>query len=86
MSDRELSLDTKIMRSSAWAVLSYGGSTVLSLVATMVLARVLTPDDFGLIALTISLLSVVQLAQDSGIGAALVAYRGDIRRASASLR
>ena len=58
---------------------------LLSLVTTIVLARLLVPEDFGLVALTISLLAVVHLAQDSGLGAALVVYKGDLRHAAASV-
>ena len=43
-------LDTKIMRSSAWAVLGYGGTQALSLLTMLVLARLLVPDDFGVVA------------------------------------
>jgi O-antigen/teichoic acid export membrane protein len=88
MSDPQLGrddeLDTRIMRGSAWAVLGYGGSNALSLVTTIVLARLLVPADFGLVALTLALLAVAYLAQESGLGAALVVHRGDMRPAAAS--
>lgn len=77
-------LDTKIMRSSAWAVLGYGGTNALSLVTTIVLARLLVPTDFGLVALTLTVLAVAHLAQESGLGAALVVHRGNLRTAAAS--
>ena len=78
-------LDTRIMRSSAWAVLGYGGANALALVTTLVLARLLVPNDFGLVALALALLAVAQIAQDSGLGAALIVHRGDVRRASAAV-
>ena len=77
-------LDTTIMRSSAFAVIGFGGTNVLSLVTTIVLARLLTPADFGLVALTVSLLAFTHLIQESGLGAALIVHRGDLRRAAAS--
>ena len=77
-------LDTKIMRSSAFAIVGFGGTNVLSLVMTIVLARLLTPADFGLVALTVSLLAFTHLVQESGLGAALVVHRGDLKRAAAS--
>ena len=77
-------LDTKIMRSSAFAIVGFGGTNVLSLVTTIVLARLLTPADFGLVALTVSLLAFTHLVQESGLGAALVVHRGDLKRAAAS--
>ena len=72
-------LDTRIMRSSAWAVLGFGGTNALSLVTTIVLARLLDPEDFGLVALTLAVLAVAYLAQESGLGAALVVHRGELR-------
>ena len=74
-------LDTKIMRGSAWSALGYGGANVLGLLTTVVLARLLAPDDFGVIALALALLAVAQIAQESGLGAALIVHRGEIGRA-----
>ena len=73
------------MRSSAWSLLGYGGATVLALASTIVLARLLTPSDFGLVALAVALLAIAQMIQESGLGAALIAYRGDVRRAAATV-
>jgi PST family polysaccharide transporter len=78
-------LDTKIMRSSAWALLGFGGLNVASLLTTIVLARLLTPNDFGLVALTLAILAVAQIAQESGLGAALIVHREDLRPAAASV-
>ena len=78
-------LDTKIMRGSAWALFGFGGTNVLSFVTTIVLARLLVPADFGLVSLTITLLAVAHLAQESGLGAALIVHKGELRRAAASV-
>ena len=82
---RQEDLDTKIMRSSAWSLLGYGGAHALALPTTLVLARLLAPEDFGVVALAVALLAVAQIAQDSGLGASLIVYRGDLRRAAASV-
>ena len=73
------------MRSSAWAVLGFGGSQGLSLLTTIVLARLLTPEDFGLVALTLGILAIAYIAQESGLFAALIVHRGEIRPAAASV-
>jgi PST family polysaccharide transporter len=78
-------LDTKIVRSSAWALLGFGGSNVFALATTIVLARLLVPEDFGLVALVLAVLAVAQIAQESGLGAALIVYRGELRPAAASV-
>lgn len=77
-------LDTKIMRSSAWAVLGFGGTNVLALVTTAVLARFLVPEEFGVVTLATALIAVAHLAQESGMGAALVVHRGDMAKALAT--
>lgn len=78
-------LDTKIMRSSAWALLGYGGSNALSLVTTVVLARFLVPEDFGLVALALAILAVADFVQESGMSGALIIERVDLRRAAATV-
>ena len=73
------------MRSSAWAVFGFGSTNVLSLITTIVLARLLVPADFGLVSLTLTLLAVAHLAQESGLGAALIVHKRDLRKAAASV-
>src|SRR3954467_15547662 len=77
-------LDVKIMRSSAFATIGFGGTHALSPLTTMVLARLLTPADFGLVALTVSLLAFTHLVQESGLGTAVVVPRGNVKHAAAS--
>ena len=55
-----------------------------SVAATMVLARVLSPAEFGAIALVQSVLGVSALLNLAGLNAALVSRRGDVERAAAS--
>jgi len=78
-------LDTKIMRSSAWAVLGFGGGNALALISTLVLVRLLVPEEFGVVAIAMAILAVAQIVQESGLGAALIVHRGDMRRAAASV-
>jgi PST family polysaccharide transporter len=78
-------LDTKIMRGSAWAALGFGGSQAISLLSMLLLARLLVPADFGVVAVALSILAIVQIAQESGMGAALIVHRGDMRAAAASV-
>ena len=50
----------------------------------IVLARLLTPSEFGLVALALSILAVTHIVQESGLHASLIVYLGDMRRAAAS--
>src|SRR5690349_3535075 len=77
-------LDNKIMRGSVFGIVGFGGANILSLVMGIVLARLLTPSEFGLVALALSILAVTHIVQESGLHASLIVYLGDMRRAAAS--
>jgi PST family polysaccharide transporter len=55
-----------------------------SIIATMVLARVLAPEQFGVIAVVQSLLGAAALLNLAGITASLVSRKGPVERAAAS--
>ena len=77
-------LDRVILRSSAWVGLSWGGRNALSLLGAIVLARLLEPRAFGLVAIAATITTVLDYIQESGVGAALVQRRTDMKRAAAS--
>ncbi len=77
-------LDRVILRGSAWVALSWGGRNVLSMLGALALARLLVPRDFGIIAVAATITTVLDYIQESGVGAALVHRRQDIRTAAAS--
>lgn len=55
-----------------WAYSSYVGGRMLTLVATAILARVLTPKDFGLVALALLFMTLLETLSDLGVTQALV--------------
>jgi lipopolysaccharide exporter len=63
-----------------------GGTTIaarlLSVVSGIILARLLDPEQFGLISLCYIVLNVISLLAPLGLSAALVRFRGDRSRAS----
>lgn len=59
-----------------WAYFAYGGDKALSLVTIAVLARVLVPEDFGIIAAATLFIGFVDALRDVGIKDALT-YKGD---------
>jgi O-antigen/teichoic acid export membrane protein len=77
-------LDRAILRGSAWVALSWGGRNALSLLGAIVLARILEPRAFGLVAIAATITTVLEYIQESGVGAALVQRRDDVKRAAAS--
>jgi O-antigen/teichoic acid export membrane protein len=60
------------MRSAKWALLNGFVPRLLTLVLTTVLARLLTPDDFGLVGIGTLVVSLMAMIQHSGLGQALV--------------
>jgi O-antigen/teichoic acid export membrane protein len=77
-------LDRVILRSSAWVALSWGGRNVLSMLGAVVLARLLDPRAFGIVAIAATITTVLDYIQESGVGAALVQRKHDVRKAAAS--
>ena len=77
-------LDSRIMRGSAWVAVSYGGRNVVSLLTTLALVRLLTPEAFGLVALAWTVLVITDQVQNAGAAAALVYLRRDVERAAGS--
>jgi PST family polysaccharide transporter len=62
----------------AWAYGAYVGGRLLVLAATVVLARLLTPAEFGLVALALTFMIFMDAARDLGLGQALiVSERGE---------
>jgi O-antigen/teichoic acid export membrane protein len=80
-SDAE-AFDGKILRSSGWIALSYGVRNILSIGATLVLARILVPHDFGVVALASTFVLILEHIQASGLAASIVYRRGDVERAA----
>jgi PST family polysaccharide transporter len=60
------------VRSLGWAAMSLGGSRLLVFLTTLLLARLLTPADFGLVAAGMVIVTFLEIALDLGVGASLV--------------
>lgn len=59
-------------RAIAWSSLAYAGGRFATLLSTLVLARLLTPDAFGVVAAVLVFLAFVELASDFGMSATVV--------------
>ncbi len=66
------SLGTRTLRGMFWAYGSYVGGRLLVLVATIILARILVPEDFGLVALALVFIELLSTLRDLGVTQALV--------------
>lgn len=74
-----------VRRGLRWSLIAQGLTQVGSVVATVILARILLPGEFGLVALAQSLLGVTAILSLAGVNAALVTRRGPVDRAASTL-
>lgn len=70
-SDKQ-SLSTRTLHGMLWAYGSFAAGRALTLVSTAVLARLLDPRDFGLVALALVFTAVLETVADLGLGQVLV--------------
>jgi PST family polysaccharide transporter len=66
---------TRTLRGMAWAYGAYVGGRALVLVSTAILARLLTPADFGIVALALVFTTFLDAIKDLGLGQALILAR-----------
>jgi O-antigen/teichoic acid export membrane protein len=78
-------LDTRIVRSSGWVAVGYGGQQLLLFAGMLVLVRLLDPQDFGLVALASPFLIALAYLQESGLGSALIHRRKGMDRAASTV-
>lgn len=73
--------DRSLARASAsgamWNGLTYAVSKGLVLISTIVLARLLVPDDFGLVGIGLLVISYLEIVNDFGVSAAVIQRRED---------
>ena len=63
---------SKVFKGVVWASVQRFGTMIISFVTNIVLARLLTPDDFGTIGMLLLFLAVANTFVDSGFGSALI--------------
>jgi PST family polysaccharide transporter len=72
----------KAVRAVAWNYLAWFLGKAVVLISTAVLARLLTPDDFGLVGFATVAIAYLAVLQDLGLGAALIQRRDDVEEAA----
>jgi O-antigen/teichoic acid export membrane protein len=65
----------RVARGATWTILDNWGRQLVGLIVFVVIARLLTPVDFGLVALAIVFIAFAQLFVDQGLGDAIVQRR-----------
>ncbi|MGX6449692.1 oligosaccharide flippase family protein, partial [Patulibacter sp. S7RM1-6] len=56
----------------AWSALAFAGTKAATLLTTLILARLLVPADFGLVAAALAYVSLIELLSDMGLRATVV--------------
>lgn len=72
----------KVIGGMGWVALSHYANRLLGFVSTLILAKLLVPEDFGLVALAAMVVDVMKLFRDVGMGQALIHRREDVEKAS----
>src|SRR2546425_3665451 len=65
----------RIARSLVWVVWSRGVVQVVSFVSTLVVARLLNPEDYGVMAIAAVWTYIMLMAAELGLGAAILQFR-----------
>ncbi|MCS6992672.1 MAG: lipopolysaccharide biosynthesis protein [Anaerolineales bacterium] len=81
-SNERASIARKAGRGVIWNFLSFGVSKGILLLTTSVLARLLTKEDFGLVAVAVVAINYLSVVKDLGLGLALIQRREDVDEAA----
>lgn len=65
-------LAKRAVHSMLWSALSFGSSRLVVFLVTLALARLLSPRDFGVVAAGLTLITLLEIALDLGLGATVV--------------
>jgi PST family polysaccharide transporter len=68
-------LDRSLVRGLAWTGGMKWGAQIATWAASLIVARILTPEDYGLVALATVYLGIVTLLSEFGVGASIVMLR-----------
>lgn len=63
---------TTVTSNVMWRFIERFGAQLISLCVSLILARLLGPDDYGTVAIVVAIMAILQIFVDSGLGNALV--------------
>lgn len=73
-------MNEQAIRGAFWILIDAAGGQVFSLLAFLVLARLLAPQDYGVVVLSVSILAIPSILLNEGLGDALI-QRDDLQDA-----
>jgi O-antigen/teichoic acid export membrane protein len=62
----------RIVTALRWATLGHAVQRIFSWIATLIVIRLLSPDDYGLMAISMVLITIAGILNDLGLNAALI--------------
>ena len=68
----ETDLRSRTIRSLVWRLFEQGGSAIIQLVVQVVMARLLTPSEFGALAIMLVFVNVGNVVVQSGLNTAII--------------
>lgn len=80
MESSNTDLKTRIVKSALWYTTTRAWVQLVSWGVTIVLARILSPQDYGLFALSLAFLSFLELFQELGLGVAIIRHQALTRQ------
>lgn len=81
-SEARPSLGKSAIRGAAWHYLTFFAGKLMVLISTAFLARLLSPEDFGVVGYALTATTFLDVISDLGIGSALVYYPEDKKTSS----
>lgn len=79
LDDEARDVGTRTATGAVWVSLAIVAGRTLGLVTNLILARILSPDDFGLVSFAMILIGAFTVLQDLGVPASIVYSKRDIR-------
>ena len=73
-SKAEKDLSSRVVASTAWLVAMRWGSRLIGLVSTVIVARLLTPEDFGVVAIATSYIGIVLGVTELNLSRAIIQF------------
>ncbi|MCP5095263.1 MAG: oligosaccharide flippase family protein, partial [Chloroflexi bacterium] len=73
----DLNFAKATVKGTFWTYASHYGGKLLVFVSTIILARLLTQEDFGIVGFALVVISFLYVLNDLGIGSALIYYQDD---------
>jgi lipopolysaccharide exporter len=79
------SVEERAVRGVPWTILAYAANKLVTVGTTLALARLLTPEDFGIVALAVLAVIALSFLRDLGLNGALVLRRDLDERAQGTM-